>query len=653
MAVDRQAAGPMGNVPQQLHTAEMLEYTPDGHRLFKTRPIPQPSGGILGFTTDDMRVLLRQGYKNVVHKGLAYYANRKDVTLWTAQAPLSEEEQAQIVWERQQAQIPQQRQQAQIVQQRQQAQEQLMAEAEGLVEDVSCVCRQPKAGKMVQCDVCNEWYHCKCIAFVPRQEGSSVGYICHGCEQSGMGSFRLGDQRQLASMRSTREVGVEGLSQRASEMQPFGRSSQAPSNVPGSGAEGLLRAGLGGVDSGMMGNTNVQRNWNSMPPPPRPSNQNVPSLPSSKPSTTQVGNPSGQDIDLRPFGKPSHASTSVSRGGAQGSLRANRGGTGAGMSSNANMQRQPKSMPPPPHPSIQKAAPRSTREVSNPSGQGIGLQSISKPSRASTSMSSGGAQRSLQAGVDAAGVGMLSNSSRQRNTTAPSLPSSKHMPQQHMPQAHMLSLATQPPVSMQAAQTSQVPTSTNDDLLLRSAWDHDHHTFHLDVFTMPPQPAEVIVFPREHMPLVIHLGYVEARDGPLLRLEDCPEGYSIWTGSKTFCDPELVAMKPHPAYNLDIGDAQVHGGTSSQADGSGTVVEQTSFERQQIGSSESLQSGGLSAADALQPSAQVPRNERPSGTPGGAVRTPSQQGHGTPMSMPASWVLRQARQHHVGQGNGQ
>ncbi|KAG1324208.1 hypothetical protein G6F62_009228 [Rhizopus arrhizus] len=47
-----------------------------------------------------------------------------------------------------------------------------------------CICQQPYNGKpMVQCDHCEEWFHCVCVHFDPDLQDEDLDWICNKCEQ--------------------------------------------------------------------------------------------------------------------------------------------------------------------------------------------------------------------------------------------------------------------------------------------------------------------------------------------------------------------------------------------------------------------------------------------------------------------------------------
>ncbi|KAI8067711.1 uncharacterized protein B0P05DRAFT_573764 [Gilbertella persicaria] len=46
-----------------------------------------------------------------------------------------------------------------------------------------CICQQPYDGKpMVQCDKCEEWFHCTCVGFDPDSQ-EDIDWICQTCRQ--------------------------------------------------------------------------------------------------------------------------------------------------------------------------------------------------------------------------------------------------------------------------------------------------------------------------------------------------------------------------------------------------------------------------------------------------------------------------------------
>ena len=53
-----------------------------------------------------------------------------------------------------------------------------------------CLCRRPESGYMLQCEVCNEWYHAHCL-HIPKSKlnpdkdmGKEMRFICGGCLRS-------------------------------------------------------------------------------------------------------------------------------------------------------------------------------------------------------------------------------------------------------------------------------------------------------------------------------------------------------------------------------------------------------------------------------------------------------------------------------------
>lgn len=58
---------------------------------------------------------------------------------------------------------------------------------------VYCICQQPYNGKpMVQCDRCEEWFHCACVGFNPDTEDEEdIDWICDSCRQGNIFSFFL------------------------------------------------------------------------------------------------------------------------------------------------------------------------------------------------------------------------------------------------------------------------------------------------------------------------------------------------------------------------------------------------------------------------------------------------------------------------------
>lgn len=48
--------------------------------------------------------------------------------------------------------------------------------------EIFCMCRQPEAGLMLECDVCHEWYHGKCLKVARKELKSTNKYICPICD---------------------------------------------------------------------------------------------------------------------------------------------------------------------------------------------------------------------------------------------------------------------------------------------------------------------------------------------------------------------------------------------------------------------------------------------------------------------------------------
>ena len=51
---------------------------------------------------------------------------------------------------------------------------------------IFCNCRLPEEGKMVQCDVCSEWYHKDCIAGIPKtlwHRKNTTQWCCPVCTE--------------------------------------------------------------------------------------------------------------------------------------------------------------------------------------------------------------------------------------------------------------------------------------------------------------------------------------------------------------------------------------------------------------------------------------------------------------------------------------
>lgn len=48
--------------------------------------------------------------------------------------------------------------------------------------EIFCMCRQPEAGLMLECDICHEWYHGKCLKVAKKDLKSANKYICPICD---------------------------------------------------------------------------------------------------------------------------------------------------------------------------------------------------------------------------------------------------------------------------------------------------------------------------------------------------------------------------------------------------------------------------------------------------------------------------------------
>lgn len=48
--------------------------------------------------------------------------------------------------------------------------------------EIFCMCRQPEAGLMLECDICHEWYHGKCLKVAKKDLKSTNKYICPICD---------------------------------------------------------------------------------------------------------------------------------------------------------------------------------------------------------------------------------------------------------------------------------------------------------------------------------------------------------------------------------------------------------------------------------------------------------------------------------------
>ncbi|KAK0932989.1 hypothetical protein LTR29_015409 [Friedmanniomyces endolithicus] len=97
------------------------------------------------------------------------------------------------------------------------------------------------------------------------------------------------------------------------------------------------------------------------------------------------------------------------------------------------------------------------------------------------------------------------------------------------------------------------------------------------VYTTSPLPPTCLELPPHHEPAVRIQGYDHLLEGQLLRLEDCPEGFAVWTGSETFCDMSNgLTLRLHPkviecieAGLLQAGIVQVTVGDTNMDRGSG------------------------------------------------------------------------------------
>ncbi|KAI9310266.1 hypothetical protein BX666DRAFT_2033269 [Dichotomocladium elegans] len=47
---------------------------------------------------------------------------------------------------------------------------------------VYCICRTPESGRMIECDVCHEWYHIVCLKVSQREASADAKYICPICD---------------------------------------------------------------------------------------------------------------------------------------------------------------------------------------------------------------------------------------------------------------------------------------------------------------------------------------------------------------------------------------------------------------------------------------------------------------------------------------
>lgn len=54
---------------------------------------------------------------------------------------------------------------------------------------VYCICRKPEGGFMICCEVCNEWYHGRCVG-IEREMGERLPqYTCHVCNNGASKAF--------------------------------------------------------------------------------------------------------------------------------------------------------------------------------------------------------------------------------------------------------------------------------------------------------------------------------------------------------------------------------------------------------------------------------------------------------------------------------
>ncbi|KAG1456129.1 hypothetical protein G6F56_006904 [Rhizopus delemar] len=58
-----------------------------------------------------------------------------------------------------------------------------------------CVCQQPYNGKpMVQCDHCEDWFHCACVNFDPDEQEDDMDWICDGCKELKQASQEIANE---------------------------------------------------------------------------------------------------------------------------------------------------------------------------------------------------------------------------------------------------------------------------------------------------------------------------------------------------------------------------------------------------------------------------------------------------------------------------
>lgn len=55
-------------------------------------------------------------------------------------------------------------------------------EAKSRKRDVFCICRQPEAGMMIECEICHEWYHGKCLKIARGKVKEFDKYTCPVCD---------------------------------------------------------------------------------------------------------------------------------------------------------------------------------------------------------------------------------------------------------------------------------------------------------------------------------------------------------------------------------------------------------------------------------------------------------------------------------------
>lgn len=70
------------------------------------------------------------------------------------------------------------------------------------------------------------------------------------------------------------------------------------------------------------------------------------------------------------------------------------------------------------------------------------------------------------------------------------------------------------------------------------------------VYTTPALPPNVLLFPMKYLHIVQCQGYEPAKEGRLMRLADCPEGFAVWTGVETYCDlSKGLTLQIHPIFD--------------------------------------------------------------------------------------------------------